>query len=41
MLDFYVIEVKGNKKGFDPYTTNKGNLTNRLDFLVGKDVYLT
>lgn len=41
MLGFYVIEFKGNKTGFEPYATNKGDLSNGLDFLPGKDIYLT
>lgn len=41
MSDFSVIEVKGNKKGFELYNTNKGNVSNGLDFLLGKDIYLT
>lgn len=40
MLDFYVIGVKGNKKGFAPYTNNRGSLNNGLDFLPGKEIIL-
>lgn len=41
MLDFYITAAKGNKEGFEPYTNNKGSLSNRLYFLPGKEIYLT
>jgi len=34
-------KVNGNKKGFGHYTSNKGNLKNGLDPLLGKEVYLS
>lgn len=34
-------KVKGNKKGFEYYTSNKGSLNNGLGPLLGKDVYLS
>lgn len=34
-------KIKDNKKGFEHYTSNKGNLNNGLGPLLGKEVYLS